>query len=89
MSLNQFKTEDTFLMIRNSKGELKHIPTKVHYSWEYEDEPVHVAFDTEKENEEYIERFNRGELVNAWLKVTVMALGETGTDTLGMCHVKA
>jgi hypothetical protein len=42
--------------------------------------------------EEYakeIARFESGELLNLSLKVTVSALGETGTDYLGQCFVTA
>jgi len=90
MPFQHFHTEDTNLMIKDPiSGKLRHIPTKVFYAFDYESEPVDVSFGSDKENIEYVSRFDRGELVNVCLKVTASTLGENGTDYLGACHVKA
>lgn len=44
-------------------------------------------FGNAKANEEYLERFKRGELFMAFISVTATALGETGHDGLGACHI--
>jgi len=58
--------------------------------WQWDDCPVEdtVDFETEKELEEYVGRFRRGDLLNAVLFVEATFLGQTGTDVLGACHVK-
>lgn len=90
MSFQVFKTEDTFLMLTDPvSGKLRHIATKITYAYDYESEAIDVDFGSEQENQAYIDRFNRGELVNIVLKVSASALGEEGTDYLGACHVTA
>lgn len=46
-------------------------------------------FGDAEENARYLERFETGELLCLFIQVTVSAEGETGFDSLGMCHVKA
>ncbi len=90
MSFQVFHTDKTNLMIKDPvSGKLRHIPVDVSYAFDYETDPVDVDFGSERENQEYIKRFERGELVNVCLKVSASALGETGTDYLGACHEKA
>lgn len=39
------------------------------------------------ENEKYLNRFKSGELFMGMITVTAFALGETGADHLGACHL--
>lgn len=87
-----FKTDKTFLMIKSPiDGKLKHIETIVEYSWTYDDCQIDGSFDfgDQAENEKYLKRFRSGELLNLIVQVKVKALGESGIDILGGCHVKA
>jgi hypothetical protein len=87
MSFQVFKTDDTFLILTDPvSGKLRHIPTKITYAYDFESDSIDVDFGSAEENQAYIDRFSRGELVNVCLKVSAQALGETGTDYLGACH---
>lgn len=44
-------------------------------------------FGNEKDNTEYLQRFHSGELFIGVIGVKATALGETGTDYLGGCHL--
>ncbi len=57
----------------------------------YEEEPVDVAYDTEDENKEYVNRFENGELLNLCVQVTVYDKSGNleGTDSLGHCHINS
>ena len=60
--------------------------------WAYDNDcPIEGSFDfgDEVENDEYLTRFKTGELVNLQIKVKATALGCSGTDYLGGCHVTA
>lgn len=87
--MNHIKTEDSFLMIQLENGPLKHIPVKIHYSWENDDRIPDFDYGNEEENSKEMNRFKSGEMVNILLKCTAEALGEKGTDYLGQCFVKA
>lgn len=87
--LEVIKTEKTFLMIRNTKGKLKHIEAHVTYSIEAEQDAPDFDYGNAEENARELARFKDGELLNVFLKVTVSALGETGVDTLGQVFVTA
>jgi hypothetical protein len=65
------------------------VPAMIRISWEYEQDAIDVAFETEKDNQEYIERFNTGELSNVIIFVEASIEGELGRDTLGACHVRS
>lgn len=88
--MNNFKTDKTFLMLKSESGKVKHVDTQVNYSWEIEEESIEGSFDfgSEKENEEYLKKFESGEYISVFLTVTVEALGQVGIDSLGMIHVK-
>lgn len=58
--------------------------------WEYDDFPTigdDFDFGDQKDNEDYLKRFERGELSNVIVSVIVRAEGLEGIDTLGGCHV--
>lgn len=44
-------------------------------------------FGDDKANAEYLARFTSGELFNAYVVVQAEALGVTGVDSLGGCHI--
>lgn len=87
--LTVFKTDKTNLMLRSDKNELRHVETIVTYSWEYDDTSPDFDYGNEEENKKELARFESGELLNVFLKVTASCLGEIGTDTLGGCFVRA
>lgn len=85
-----FHTAETYLYIKHN-GKMRHIKTQIAYAWDYEQDSVQGSYDfgDKKANDEYLERFKNGELLNVTIKVTANALGEHGSDYLGGCHVKA
>lgn len=57
------------------------------FEYDYENELPDIYFDSDKERDEYLEKFETGELSNLFLRVNVLALGEKGVDSLGQVHV--
>jgi len=90
MQLQVLKTGDTFLMMKSPiDGQLKHIPTKITYSYGFDPESPEFCSGDEVWDEQDRANYANGVTVNIWLKVTASALGETGTDSLGGCLVFA
>lgn len=89
MKFEVFKTEDTFLNIKGIDGKIRFIPTQVSYAYAYEDSQPEFDYGDAVENEREMKRFESGDLLNLCLKLTVSALGETGTDYLGQCFVSS
>lgn len=67
------------------------VPATLKIKIENEQESVEGDFDfgDAKENAKYLKRFERGELLLLCVFVEVIAEGERGIDSLGMCHIKA
>lgn len=86
--LNILYTDKTFLKVNKANP---HVETQIVVSWDYEDSSVEgdVDFGNKAENEAYLKRFESGELLNIIIFVKANAEGETGSDCLGMNHVKA
>jgi hypothetical protein len=55
--------------------------------WDYDNSPVDGSFGSEKDNQDYLDKFESGELANLLLKVKAEALGCEGSASLGSCHV--
>lgn len=87
--MNIFKTDKTYLMLKNNQGQLEHIETEVIYAWDYEQDSPDFDCGNAEENAREMRRFESGELLNVVLKVEVKALGEKASDYLGQVFVKA
>lgn len=87
---NLFHTEETNLLLKSAIS-LNHIATEVKYYYCGDGYPDLNSFDfgSEKENKEYLKRFDTGELLNLTLFVEVSCLGESGSDVLGAVHVNS
>jgi len=87
MKLELLKMDKTFLNVNKNN---MHVDTQVYISWGLDEFPENdFDFGNEKENKEYLMRFETGELLCVWIQVKAKCEGEEGTDSLGMCHVKA
>lgn len=69
----------------------KKIEVSIDYAWEYEVDDVEGDFDfgNEDENRTYLQRFRNGELECVSIRVQAHFRGLTGSDYLGMNHIKA
>jgi CRISPR/Cas system CSM-associated protein Csm3 (group 7 of RAMP superfamily) len=69
----------------------KIVPITFTLSYDYDDIPVEYGFDfgSKEENEEYLKKFELGELLNVVIKIEASYLGLEGTDYLGSCHVRS
>lgn len=67
------------------------IPENCSVFWDYDDSPIDGSFDfeDEKQNQEYLDRFRRGELANIFIKVSYWDKSRniSGDDCLGACHI--
>lgn len=86
--MDHLKTEKTFLMLKID-GEIKHIPTEITYSFEFESDAPDFELGCEIENEKERKRFESGELLNVMIQCKAYALGVNGFDYLGQCFVNA
>lgn len=57
------------------------------FEYDYENELPEIGFDSDKERNEYLSKFETGEFSNLFLRVIASALGEKGSDSLGQVHV--
>lgn len=57
------------------------------FEYDYENELPEIGFESNKEQDEYLEKFETGEYSNLFLRVIASALGEKGVDSLGQVHV--
>lgn len=69
------------------RGKPLHVEVSIDVADEQDDVEGDFDFGDAAENAEYLARFRSGELSAVCIRVTATALGEEGTDYLGMCHV--
>jgi hypothetical protein len=75
-------------MIKHN-DKLQHIATHVTISYDHESEAPNFDYGDAVENAKELARFQSGELLNVFIKVTASALGENGYDYLGQCFIRS
>lgn len=66
----------------------KGLNVRIVCEYDWETDPPDVEFKSDQENEEYLKRFETGELSNLWVKVSAisLSLNEGASHTLGGIH---
>ncbi len=63
------------------------VKVSIYVGEDHDTNPFDMDFDSEASKKSYVERFENGELFNAWINVIAEASGERGSDALCNVHL--